>query len=133
MAQQIRSFLAGSLAAAHKCFACLCIAGRYRTTLVHCGQRWRPSLTLFTTSIQVTHLMRLAAEMDLKENVRQAFAQILVGSVGPMTSEELRENRLTVGFEPAHPKMGSLVNEAAKSRRRIAKAKARPFVEVSPR
>lgn len=70
-------------------------------------------VALFTTSIQVTHLMRLAAEMDLEENVRQAFARILVGSVGPMTSEELRENGLTVDFEPAHPKMGSLVNEAA--------------------
>jgi uroporphyrinogen-III synthase len=30
-----------------------------------------------------------------------------------MTSEELREQGFAVDFEPAHPKMGFLVNEAA--------------------
>jgi uroporphyrinogen-III synthase len=30
-----------------------------------------------------------------------------------MTSEELREQGFSADFEPAHPKMGFLVNEAA--------------------
>jgi uroporphyrinogen-III synthase len=70
-------------------------------------------VALFTTSVQVTHLLRIAREMNLEQELRHAFARILVGSIGPMTSEELREQGFAVDFEPAHPKMGFLVNEAA--------------------
>jgi len=70
-------------------------------------------VALFTTSIQVAHLLRIAREMKLEQELRRAFAQILIGSIGPMTSEELREQGFAVDFEPAHPKMGFLVNEAA--------------------
>jgi uroporphyrinogen-III synthase len=71
-------------------------------------------LALFTTSIQVTHLLRIAREMGREEELRRAFDRILLGSIGPITSEELREQGFTVDFEPAHPKMGILVNEAAR-------------------
>ena len=70
-------------------------------------------LALFTTSIQVTHLLKIAREMNREEEFRRAFARILVGSIGPITSEELREQGFAADFEPAHPKMGILVNEAA--------------------
>ncbi|MGH9717237.1 MAG: uroporphyrinogen-III synthase [Candidatus Acidiferrales bacterium] len=69
-------------------------------------------VALFTTSIQVEHLLRIAREMNIEEQVRGAFARIAVGSIGPVTSEELRERNLPVDFEPEHPKMGFLVNEA---------------------
>ena len=68
---------------------------------------------LFTTSIQVTHLLRIAAEMNLEADLRQACSHILICSIGPVTTEELRENGLPADFEPAHPKMGYLVHEAA--------------------
>jgi uroporphyrinogen-III synthase len=71
-------------------------------------------LALFTTSIQVTHLLKIAREMGHEEKLRRAFGRILLGSIGPITSEELREQGFTVDFEPAHPKMGILVNEAAR-------------------
>jgi uroporphyrinogen-III synthase len=51
--------------------------------------------------------------MNLQEDVRQAFARILVGSIGPVTSEELRAHGIPADFEPSHPKMGILVNEVA--------------------
>jgi uroporphyrinogen-III synthase len=70
-------------------------------------------VALFTTSIQVVHLMQVAAEMNLQDAVRNSFARILVGSIGPLTSEELREQGLPPDFEPSHSKMGFLVNEAA--------------------
>jgi uroporphyrinogen-III synthase len=70
-------------------------------------------VALFTTSIQVAHLLRVAREMNREPELRHAFAHIVVGSIGPMTSEELREEGFSVDFEPAHPKMGFLVNEAA--------------------
>jgi len=71
-------------------------------------------VALFTTSVQVMHLLRIARDMKLDEAVRSAFGRIAVGSIGPITSEELREQGLPVDFEPEHPKMGFLVNEAAK-------------------
>jgi uroporphyrinogen-III synthase len=71
-------------------------------------------VALFTTSIQVAHLLQIAAEMNLDQDVRRAFARIVVGSIGPVTSEALREHGIAPDFEPSHPKMGILVNEAAR-------------------
>ena len=70
-------------------------------------------VALFTTSVQVVHLLRIAQEMNLQEAVVQAFARIVVGSIGPVTSEELRTHGIAADFEPSHPKMGFLVNEVA--------------------
>jgi uroporphyrinogen-III synthase len=70
-------------------------------------------VALFTTSVQVIHLLKIAAEMKLEDAVRQAFARVLVGSIGPVTSEELRAHGIPADFEPTHPKMGFLVNELA--------------------
>jgi uroporphyrinogen-III synthase len=70
-------------------------------------------VALFTTSIHIAHLLRIAREINLEQELRRSFARILVGSIGPITSEELREQGLSADFEPAHPKMGFLVNEAA--------------------
>jgi uroporphyrinogen-III synthase len=71
-------------------------------------------VALFTTSIQVAHLLRIALEMKLEGEVRREIERIAVGSIGPITSEELREEKLHVDFEPEHPKMGFLVNEAGR-------------------
>jgi uroporphyrinogen-III synthase len=57
--------------------------------------------------------MQVAAEMNLQDAVRSSFARIVIGSIGPVTSEELREQGLSPDFEPSRPKMGFLVNEAA--------------------
>jgi uroporphyrinogen-III synthase len=70
---------------------------------------------LFTTSVQVIHLFKIATEMGLEERVRKGFERILVGSIGPITSEALREHRISVGVEPEHPKMGFLVDAAART------------------
>ena len=72
-------------------------------------------VVLFTTSVQVIHLFKIATEMKLEESVRQAFERILVGSIGPITSEALREHGISPGVEPEHPKMGFLVDAAART------------------
>jgi uroporphyrinogen-III synthase len=82
-------------------------------------------VVLFTTSVQVTHVLRMAREMKLEESVRSAFGRIAVGSIGPVTSEELRGQSLPVDFEPEHPKMGFLVNEAARRAAEIVGQKRR--------
>jgi uroporphyrinogen-III synthase len=71
-------------------------------------------MALFTTSVQVVHLLEVARRMNREQDLRRGFAAIVVGSIGPVTSEELRRQGFHVDFEPSHPKMGFLVNEAAK-------------------
>jgi len=70
-------------------------------------------VALFTTSIQIIHLLKIAAEMGKEKESVAAFRRILVGSIGPVTSEELRAHGITADLEPSHPKMGFLVNEVA--------------------
>ena len=70
-------------------------------------------VALFTTSIQIIHLLKIAAEMGKEKETVAAFSKILVGSIGPVTSEELRAQGIAADMEPSHPKMGFLVNEAA--------------------
>jgi uroporphyrinogen-III synthase len=60
------------------------------------------------------HLLQVAREMGSESLLRAGLAKIAVGSIGPVTSEELREQQIHVDFEPKHPKMGYLVNEAAR-------------------
>jgi uroporphyrinogen-III synthase len=70
-------------------------------------------VALFTTSIQIIHLLKIAAEMGQEKETVAAFAKILVGSIGPVTSEELHAHGIAIDLEPSHPKMGFLVNEVA--------------------
>jgi uroporphyrinogen-III synthase len=73
----------------------------------------RVLVALFTTGIQVTHLFQIAEEMGRQQELRAAFRGVLVGSIGPSTSETLRHFGIHVDLEPSHPKMGFLVKEAA--------------------
>lgn len=70
-------------------------------------------VALFTTSIQIIHLLKIAAELGREKETVAAFQKILVGSIGPVTSEELRAHDIPADMEPSHPKMGFLVNEVA--------------------
>jgi uroporphyrinogen-III synthase len=70
-------------------------------------------VVFFTTSVQVRHLMLVAGEMKLADEVCGAMTDMFVASIGPVTSDELRRNGLPMDMEPSHPKMGFLVSEAA--------------------
>jgi uroporphyrinogen-III synthase len=80
-------------------------------------------VALFTTSVQVVHLLRIAAEEGLEDQMRAALRRIVIASVGPTTSETLREHDVPVDLEPTHPKMGFLVNETAQRAREILQSK----------
>jgi uroporphyrinogen-III synthase len=81
-------------------------------------------VAMFTTSIQIEHLLRIAAEEGLEEQVRGALGRIVVASIGPSTSEALAEHGIRADFEPSHPKMGFLVNEASDRARELLKSKS---------
>ena len=68
---------------------------------------------ILTAGVQLVHLLRVAAEMGLEAAVREGLERMVVASIGPMTSEELRRQGLPVDLEPSHPKMGFLVKELA--------------------
>jgi uroporphyrinogen-III synthase len=70
-------------------------------------------VVFFTTRIQVMHLCQIAAEMALAEELAKGLRRMVVASIGPTTSEELRHRRLPVDVEPSHPKIGFLVRETA--------------------
>jgi len=78
---------------------------------------------MFTTSIQVPHLMRIAAKEGVEEDVRRAMKKMVIASVGPTTSETLREFGFEPDLEPSHPKMGFLVNETAARAAEILQSK----------
>ncbi|HEX3997198.1 MAG TPA: uroporphyrinogen decarboxylase [Pirellulales bacterium] len=70
-------------------------------------------VALFTSSQQATNLLTIAARMGLAEQVRGGLARAVVGSIGPDTSETLRQHQLPIDFEPERSAMGHLVAAAA--------------------
>ncbi len=70
-------------------------------------------VAMFTTSIQLTHLFRIAAEAGLEEAVHKGLRRMVIASIGPTTSEALEEFGIQPDIVPSHPKMGFLVKETA--------------------
>jgi len=70
-------------------------------------------VAIFTTGMQIVHLLQVAGMMQQEDAVRAALRRMVVASIGPTTSEELRQQQLTIDLEASHPKMGFLVREAA--------------------
>jgi uroporphyrinogen-III synthase len=85
--------------------------------------RGETDVILFTTAMQVNHLLQIAAEINQEDPVRRALSQMLVASIGPTTSERLREYGIAPDMEPTHPKMGYLVSEAAQRSAEILRMK----------
>jgi uroporphyrinogen-III synthase len=69
---------------------------------------------IFTTSIQLVHLLEVAEQMGRARDVRQALQEdLVVASVGPIMNAALAEEGIEPDIVPAHPKMGNLVRAAA--------------------
>ena len=73
----------------------------------------RVDVVLFTTGVQLVHCWQIVQEMQCEADVRRELQRTVVVSIGPTTSEELHRHNLVADFEPSHPKLGSLVREAA--------------------
>jgi len=80
-------------------------------------------VVLFTTSVQAVHLWLIASEMGLVVDMERALSRVVIVSIGPTTSDELRRRGLTPALEASHPKMGFLVREAAEHSARLLRAK----------
>lgn len=80
-------------------------------------------VVLFTASVQFTHAERVAKESGMQEAFVKALQRAVVASIGPTTSQTLREHGIGVDFEPSHPKMGFLVKEVAENSAALIKKK----------
>ena len=80
-------------------------------------------VVLLTTATQVTHLLQIANQLGLAGDVRAGLRRAMVASIGPTTSETLRQEGIAIDMEPSHPKMGYLVREAAEQAAQVLAAK----------
>jgi uroporphyrinogen-III synthase len=78
---------------------------------------------VFTTSVQVVHLWQVLQDMDADAAVRRGLASMLVASIGPTTSEELRRHQIDVDLEASHPRFGVLIRELAERSAPLLQAK----------
>ena len=81
---------------------------------------------VFTTSLQVDHLLQMAAEegVDVLPALR---THTVVASIGPTCSERLAEFGIEPDIEPSHPKMGFLIKETAdQAQSLVARKRGRP-------
>lgn len=80
-------------------------------------------VALFTNATQVDHLFRVATEEKTDAALRQAFAGVLIASIGPVCSEALEHFGLKADLEPDHPKMGHLVATLARRAKSLLERK----------
>jgi uroporphyrinogen-III synthase len=79
---------------------------------------------MFTSGKQVDHLLQLARELGCLDALLSSLREhVLCVSIGPVTSEALREHDLPIDLEPPHPKMGHLAQSIAQDGPRLIAAK----------
>lgn len=87
---------------------------------------------LFTSAQQLDHVLQVAEQEQNTGALLSALrSDVLIASIGPVTSDALRERGIEVDLEPVHPKMGHLVKELAEkaqaallTKRRVASGKS---------
>lgn len=82
---------------------------------------------LVASSVQIRHLFEIAQQMRKADALQEALSGVVIASVGPLTSEELRGRGLSVDIECTRPKMGFLVQEAAEKAPQLLSQKRHEF------
>ena len=79
---------------------------------------------LFTSSIQLEHLLEVAATLGLEWRVRKVLAEdVALASVGPVMTASLEAAGFPPAIIPLHPKMPALVKAAAEQSHAVLAAK----------
>ena len=82
--------------------------------------RGQAHVAMFTSALQIQHLLRVAQEIGLATAVRRALnSEIVVASIGPITSEALAAHGVTPDIMPGHPKLGHLILAIARRARTL--------------
>ncbi len=84
-------------------------------------------LVVFTSSIQLDHLLEIARGMNIEAEVLNALRhRVAIASIGPVMTATLASYGLAADIIPNHPKMGSLVKAAADLGASAVRAKRAP-------
>ena len=82
---------------------------------------------LFTSSIQLDHLMMIARALGLESQVTSALREYTaIASVGPVMTASLEAASLPVEIMPMHPKMGALIKVASEMSATVLEKKRNP-------
>ena len=94
-------------------------------------------LAIFTSSNQVINVMQVAEAEGIGAEFRSGLAQMVVASIGPVCSHQLRTHAIAIDLEPEHFRLGHLIKEAAARAAQILAVKrvssARIEVAAAPR
>jgi len=86
--------------------------------------RVQAHVALFTTALQIEHVLSVARELGMAPAVRRALSsEIVVASVGPVTSEALERHGIPTDITPGHPKLGHLILAVARRARSLVSEK----------
>lgn len=80
---------------------------------------------MFTSAQQLRNVLEVAQAAGVEDKWKTAARRCVIASIGPTASETLREAGLPADIEPEHPKMGHLVQAAAKNSRAVLQLKHR--------
>ncbi|MBI2061177.1 MAG: uroporphyrinogen decarboxylase [Nitrospirae bacterium] len=86
-------------------------------------------VALFTNAAQVEHLLQVAAEDGLEESLRESLESVVIASIGPVTSDALRERGLSIDLQAERGKIGLFVREVAQKCVPLVEAKRRGAAE----
>ncbi|MGH7934343.1 MAG: uroporphyrinogen decarboxylase, partial [Candidatus Binataceae bacterium] len=95
-------------------------------------------VVIFTSSAQVANVLQVAEADGVGTALRLALESVVVGSIGPVCSQELRAHGIAVDLEPLHSKLGHLIKEAAMQsapileRKRVAAARVEVVATGAP-
>src|SRR3989338_4281108 len=93
-------------------------------------------IAIFTNAMQIRNVFRVASGKGTENDLRKAFQNVVIASVGPTCSEALRECGLSVDFEPSPSKIGHLVSETAAQAVKLAEEKkigGASFFQLQPK
>ncbi len=82
--------------------------------------RAQAHVAVFTSALQIRHLLSVASDIGMAPAVRRALnSEIVIASVGPITSEALELHGITPDIVPGHPKLGHLILAVARRARSL--------------
>lgn len=87
-------------------------------------------LIMFTSAHQAVNVITIAQRLNLLKEVEAALRRTVVASIGPTTTEMLRDLDWPVDIEPPHPKMAHLVIAAAEQAAELKRRKTSNAVNV---
>lgn len=91
----------------------------------------RFDVVLFTSSIQLDHLLLIAHQLDLLEPVTESLKEhVAIASVGPVMTESLQAGGFAVDIVPVHPKMAALTKATSEQLETALRMKRRRLDQV---